>query len=377
MALTQVARSVASTLDEAAVQRTVVAQARLLVRADVAALAQPDGEGGLRVAAAEGLAPGRPLPGLEEARTTLRGGEARVVGETLACLPLAVGRGAAPLGVLVLVRHEPDAFSTDDLERLGGLVDQAAIALANAELLSALRREKAEREALAAELVDAQETERRRIAEEIHDGPVQELVGLGLLLDVLRSDLERNGAGGAAEEVGAAARAARASVGALREAIFDLHPLALEELGFAAAIRSVMRRLEARGLEVELEADDVDDLPPLSRTVAFRIVQEALVNVERHADAAHVAVRAAKRGDEVEVSVADDGRGFDPQVARRRLREGHLGLSAMLKRAELAGGRLILDSTPGAGTRVLLTLPLAGTPEEDPTGGAPSGAARR
>jgi signal transduction histidine kinase len=316
------------------------------------------------VAASVGLPDGGTPPGLGHAAETLEGGEPRIADAQLACLPLVLGRGQAPLGALVLWRDDPeDGFSEDEVQRLTGLVDQAAVALSNAELLSELRREQAERQALASALVDAQEEERRRIAEDIHDGPIQELVGLGLVLDAVRSDLTRSGAEGAAEEVAGAGRAVRASVSALREAVFDLHPMALEELGIAAAIRSAVRRLEARGASVEVDVVAADRLPPLYRTVAFRILQEALANVGRHAGASEVVVLAERVDEGVELRVTDDGRGFDAEGDR--LAEGHLGLPAMRKRAKLAGGRLTIASAPGAGTTVTLWLPL------EPT--APSG----
>ena len=359
IALSEVTRAVARSLDASAVQRTIVREARRLVRADMAVLLQVTEDGELVQTAADGLREGEEPPGAAAAASAMEEGVARTLEGPALAMPLLRGRGLPALGVLLLGRRRPDAFVEDDLERLVWLTDQATVALTNAQLLSDLRREQADRRRLAAALVEAQEQERRRIAEQIHDGPVQELVGLSLLLDAVVQDLEEAEATRAAEECAYVAGHARSSVRALRQVIFDLHPLALDELGFTAATRSVSERLAQAGVTVEVDVDAADALPQMQRTVAFRVIQEALANVGRHARATHARIQAREVEGRMEVQVADDGRGFDPTAASGGLMGGHLGLSAMRQRAALAGGAVRIDSAPGAGTTVMLTLPLS------------------
>jgi two-component system, NarL family, sensor kinase len=232
-----------------------------------------------------------------------------------------------------------------------------------------------ERRSLAASIVLAQEQERRRVAEELHDGPVQELVGLGLTLDALSAEL-RAGAPEAADRVARAASSARESVKALRRAIFDLHPMALEELGFAAATRALVQRLEWRGARVSLDLAAADELSETHRTLAFRIVQEAIANVVRHAEPTRVAITARVEGERTVIDVTDDGRGFDPGRARPRIEGGHLGLAAMTERAALGGGELTIWSEPGVGTTIRLALLAAPDGAQEPGGSACSAASR-
>ncbi len=230
-----------------------------------------------------------------------------------------------------------------------------------------------ERLTLAAAIVLAQEQERRRVAEDLHDGPVQQLVGLGLTLDALSAEL-RDTAPASADRAARAAGAARDSIRALRRAIFDLHPMALEELGFAAATRALVQRLEWRGARVSLDLAAADGLSQTHRTVAFRIVQEAIANVVRHADPATVTIAARTEGDRIVIEVADDGRGFDPARPGPRIEGGHLGLAAMTERAALAGGAVTIASAPGEGTNLRLTLPAGDA--QGPGGSSRSAASR-
>ena len=359
-ALTQIARRVAGSLDEGEAHRVIVSEARALVLADSATLIVPDGHGGTVVAAHDGSAAGdEDLP--ELAALVAAGGAASEGRRAMVVLPRSESGGAASAddGLIIVRRDRPGEFDEDDLERLRGLADQAAVAMANARLLTDLRREQQTRRTLAAAIVLAQEQERRRVAESLHDGPVQELVGVGLMLDALSADLGGESPAAAAD-VDRAAAAAREAVRALRRAMADLHPLALEELGFAAATRSLVERLEWRGVEVSLEVADADALSETQRAVAFRIVQEAVANVWRHADPTRVGISARAQEGAVVIEVTDDGRGFDPDDPRPGVAEGHLGLAAVEERAALAGGELTIASAEGRGTTIRLVLPAEG-----------------
>jgi signal transduction histidine kinase len=185
---------------------------------------------------------------------------------------------------------------------------------------------------------------------------VQGLSAIGLMLDALVARL-RAEAPGAVEEAGAAASAAREAVRELRRAISDLHPMALGELGFAAATQALVERLEWRGIAVEVDVAAADALPQTSRTVAFRVLQEAVANVLRHSGASRVTIAARAGEGAVVLEVHDDGRGLGPGDRRRRVAEGHLGLAAVEERAALAGGHLDVISGEGRGTLLQLTLP--------------------
>jgi signal transduction histidine kinase len=361
-ALTEVARGVARSLDEGDAHRTIVSQARRLVRADTAVLVLRDAANGVAMAAHDG-ARGEVLAGaVRLAVEAAESGPLRRTREVAVPVPSADGRDQA-IGAIALARAFDDPFDADDVERLGGLADQAAVALANSRLLADLRREQDERRALAAALVLAQEEERRRVAEDLHDGPVQELTGLGLMLDALARELGGD-TPAAAVDVSRAAASARESVRALRRAIFDLHPMALEELGFAAATRALVQRLEWRGVEVSLDLAAVDVLSDTQRTVAFRIVQEAVANIVRHADPATVTIGARLEAEHLVLEVNDDGRGFDPELDILRIDDGHLGLAAVQERAALIGGQVDIDSVEGGGTTLRLVLPAPPTGPE-------------
>ena len=372
IALTEVARGVARSLDEREAHRTIAGEARRLVRADVAVLLLLGPDGGLRAVAADGAEPDDPAPMAARLAGVIAGaGPLRLGREAAVPIPSADRRPEAAAGVIALSRREGAAFDEDDLERLGGLAEQATAALANARLLADLRQEQAERRALAAALVLAQEQERRRVAEDLHDGPVQELVGLGLMLDALGADL-REESPDVAREIDGAAASARDSVRALRRAIFDLHPMALEELGFSAATRALVQRLEWRGVEVALDVAAADALSETRRTVAFRIVQEAVANVLRHAEPSRVSIAAHADPDRVVLEVTDDGRGFDPARDRPRIVEGHLGLAAVKERAALVGGEVTIQSARGRGTTLRLVLPAGAGGPGQPEGGGES-----
>jgi len=131
----------------------------------------------------------------------------------------------------------------------------------------------------------------------------------------------------------------------------DLRPSALDQLGLAAALRELAREVMARGLPVEVHLEDVV-LPDEVAIGLYRICQEALSNAWRHAEATRVAVTLACEEDRVVLTVADDGRGFDPALVREQ--NGCFGLLGMSERAEALGGRLVVESAPGEGTRVMV-----------------------
>ncbi len=200
--------------------------------------------------------------------------------------------------------------------------------------VQSLRQTDAERRELVFRLVAAREEEHRRIAAEVHDGPVQKLVAVGLRLGILRRHLADPEGLATLDELD---RAVEVATGELRRLLFELAPPVLANEGLAAAVRVLLHDLaEEASLETRLE-DRLEAEPeePV-RTTCFRIAEEALRNVRKHAQASRVEVLLEHSGNgRVHVRIGDDGVGFDPTGVE----PGHFGLSGMRERAELPGGR--------------------------------------
>ena len=219
-------------------------------------------------------------------------------------------------------------------------------------------RAAAERAAARRELAAARETERVRLARELHDTAVQQLLGISFQLAAYRE-------GGALPgPIADARRDVLGTVASLRGILRELRPPGLEEFGLVAALDgylSAVRRERGDALPaIVVDLDHVGD--DLSRDVAlclFRVAQEALQNALRHAAARAVAVRLRRGPAEVAVTVRDDGSGFAvPPRLTAYTQQGHFGLAGMAERAQLLGGQLAIESAPGAGTTVTARLPL-------------------
>jgi signal transduction histidine kinase len=197
--------------------------------------------------------------------------------------------------------------------------------------------------ALSRRLLEQQEHERASLARELHDQLGQSLVALLLNLHAIKDELSPASSARVPESM----RAIEIMIQQVQTLAFELRPSALDELGLVGALRLlVARHGERTGVRASFTATPEDVRAPAEvETACFRIVQEALSNVARHARARHVEVTLTAQGVALEVAVRDDGVGFD--VERRRT---GLGLVGMSERAELAGGRLDIESAPGAGT---------------------------
>jgi PAS domain S-box-containing protein len=208
---------------------------------------------------------------------------------------------------------------------------------------------------LAGRLIASQEEERARIARALHDDLGQQMAALLLRLRLLRRhlpDVEHSVAG---QEIGRLERQARDVSERMRWLSHELHPAILQQLGLAAAVRSFCDELSrGSGLEVRLELDEgIGPLPPATELCLYRVVQEGLRNALRHSGASHAVVRIARPPEALELSVADEGVGFDLQHVPKGL-----GLVSLEERVRLCGGTLHVDARPGAGTRVRVRVPL-------------------
>lgn len=216
----------------------------------------------------------------------------------------------------------------------------------------------AERTNLLDRTVEATEQERKRLAADLHDGPVQHLSAMEVRLEALQDRL-----GSGEEHVRASVErvqeSLRAQVQALRSMMTELRPPALDERGLGAALRDHLAAVHREsGIECTVESTIVRRLEPTYETLLYRVAQEGLTNAVKHARAAQVRVRLREDGDAVELEIADDGVGFD--VAARAPPSGgrHFGLIGMRERVEMAGGTWSIQSAPKAGTRILARLPL-------------------
>ena len=201
------------------------------------------------------------------------------------------------------------------------------------------------REHLGARLLNAQDNERATIARELHDGIVQELTACSTALNTI---------GG--PEVSVIEEKLIAATEELRTVARGMHPAVADNIGLGAALAGLCESMEGReGIAVEYSGPiEKDDLPSTHRLALYRVVQEALVNIARHAGTNCATIQLKIESKQVRVVIADSGRGFDPRLADA---SAGLGVTSMRERMALLGGTLDITSKPGSGTRVTATLP--------------------
>ena len=219
--------------------------------------------------------------------------------------------------------------------------------------LDVLRKTIQQRRELAQRLEHAQEEERRRIAADIHDDPIQVMSAVDLRLAMLAEQPEMI----STAALGELRSTVRGSIERLRSLVFELRPVALDRHGLVVAIDQYLVRVAKETGWTHHVVDELAHEPdPELRAALYRIVQEAVANARKHADAQHVSVRVTTAGDGVTILVADDGTGFDTDGVGTPV-PGHLGLATMVERAELVGGWCRISSEADAGTTVECWLP--------------------
>ncbi len=238
-----------------------------------------------------------------------------------------------------------------------------AAARDNARLYRELQRKEQSRGELLHRVISAQEEERKRIARELHDEMSQDLTALRVGLDTIQLSLPQD-----VEKAWARLRSCSAIADSLLQGVHrliaDLRPSLLDDLGLVPAISWYgEQRLKPLGIHLELEAKGMKArLPPSVETALFRIVQESITNVVRHAKATTVSVHLVRDASRVTLQVADNGRGFEPQEFQSAHPQGQgLGLRGMQERTSTLGGEFQLQTEPGKGTIISVSVPL---PEE-------------
>jgi signal transduction histidine kinase len=224
-------------------------------------------------------------------------------------------------------------------------------------LASRLRRTQLEREALLVHAVESSADERRRIAADLHDGPVQDLAGLSYSLTAAADGAPRGTSPELVSAVRSAAGAVRSAIRQLRTLLVEIHPPNLRSAGLRAALADRLSRLSASGVETSIDVDDDLRLDADTELLLFRGAAEALRNVQRHAHASTVEVAVFRADGAVRVEVVDDGVGIARETLERRRAEGHVGLSLVEELAARRGGRVDLQARPGGGTVFALEVP--------------------
>ncbi|MBI3522652.1 MAG: GAF domain-containing protein [Chloroflexi bacterium] len=279
--------------------------------------------------------------------------DARTGYRTRSILVLPVdARDRRRLGVLQIVNHRDGGFGAQD-ERIG-----AALAAAAGVILEYLQLHRQLAEERLRVVQVAQET-RHRLARDLHDGVAQTLANAAVGIEIAQKHLP-NDVDGALQELGALRERLVESQKGLRDILFALRPVALEEAGLAAAARALAERMDGLNASRVLarRVDSVMRLDPSVEAGAFTVLREAANNAVKTGRAANVAIDLYEDDGFVHALVEDDGTGFDVASTLARYAErGSLGLLQMRESARLIGARLTIDSSPGHGTRILLRIP--------------------
>jgi signal transduction histidine kinase len=251
------------------------------------------------------------------------------------------------IGALRLTRDRP--FERDDVVRATVLADFAAREHENAQLLEDAQVREVERSRLSNQIITAEQDERRRLANELHDGAVQALSGVALLLDAGLNSIEEGRRDEAQQIIGRALERHRATIGQLRSLSFNLEPVVLRDQGFSPAVRALTDQIElAHHVHVDLDVEAAEQLAEKTQAGLYQIIREAINQAVRRGppETLSVTVRQSDDG-ALETAISDDA----PGERRRR------SLEELEERARTLNGDLIVDQRPNGGTTVRVLLP--------------------
>jgi two-component system NarL family sensor kinase len=207
-------------------------------------------------------------------------------------------------------------------------------------------------------LVEAQERERSMIAADIHDGVLQQLGATAIRLELAQSRVEQGDFGTASAIIADGANEIRSCARELRALLMELRPQVLDDNGLNAALSELGRHVA--GVDVRVNSEVPDDLGSEFSITIFRIVQEALTNIEKHAQAETASVDVDLDGHTISIEINDDGIGYEGAVTGPSAEGSHLGLLGMRERAQMFGGTFSIAGSSGGGTEIKATLPLTG-----------------
>jgi len=251
------------------------------------------------------------------------------------------------VGALRLTRDRP--FDRDEVVRATVLADFAAREHENAQLLGEAQLREVERTRLSNQIITAEQDERRRLANELHDGAVQSLSGVALLLDAGLNSIEEGRRDEARQIIGRALERHRATIGQLRSLSFNLEPVVLRDQGFAPAVRALTDQIElAHHVQVDLDVDTAEQLAEKTQAALYQIIREAINQAVRRGppETLSITIRQTHDGG-VETSISDDA----PGERRRR------SLEELEERARTLNGALKVDQRPSGGTTIRVVLP--------------------
>lgn len=263
------------------------------------------------------------------------------------------------IGILTLGRKQSDSpYTEEETALLMTMANEAGIVVENASMLDSLKAQQLQVEQLLAQVVLAQEEERNRISIDLHDSVAQWLVGASYRLQTFDKIL--NGDEKARIELADMEHTVTKSLKELRRVVVGLRPPALDELGLTHALRRSLEELKTEGLDCEFRlVGEPFRLPSSMEIAVYRVTQETLSNIRKHAQASKVNLRLQFQKDKLLVEVRDNGQGFDlQQTLENAISVGRMGLLGMKQRAEMLGGNMTIKTREGVGTTVTFILPI-------------------
>ena len=272
------------------------------------------------------------------------------------CLPLKIR--TKTLGVLTIHLPMDQVVTDNDVRLLTAITDQISIAVENGRLFKAVNHQSNRLRRLSIRLAETEEAERRRIANELHDQVGQNLTALGINLNIVRALSEQEPGNNACARLDDSLALVEQTTARIRNVMEDLRPPMLDDYGLMATLRWYAERFAQR-TELEIAVLGEEPMPGLedkTENALFRITQEALNNIAKHAQASQVTIALVDNVNSVQLTIEDDGIGFNPQRPIRQNGSQGWGQCIMTERAEAVNGRFRIESQPKQGTKVITEI---------------------